>query len=126
MKRTPLKRKTPLARRTPLRRTNRKRLAKRRLLQFGPQADACRRAHCIGCFAPPPCEPHHILSRGAGGLDADCIPLCRGCHRELHSVGRTLFETRHFVDLQATALVMQHIARNPARSRSTPLEGPPK
>ncbi len=40
---------------------------------------------CAACYAPPPCDPHHTTSRGAGGGDDRAIPLCRPCHSDLEA-----------------------------------------
>jgi 5-methylcytosine-specific restriction endonuclease McrA len=39
-----------------------------------------RTRECVVCGAPAPSEPHHVISRGAGGSDHFAIPVCRGCH----------------------------------------------
>jgi hypothetical protein len=83
MKRSPLPRNTPLRRHANVKPRNPVRLAKRRKEQFGRQAALCRTLPCCACGAPPPSDPHHVRSRGAGGLDKDTAPLCMGpggCH----------------------------------------------
>jgi hypothetical protein len=40
---------------------------------------------CFNCKKSPPSDPHHILSRGAGGSDLAVIPLCRICHVKYHA-----------------------------------------
>ena len=49
--------------------------------------DACRRSTCEICGKPCCGEPHHIISRGAGGADIpeNLIQLCGNCHRDVHS-----------------------------------------
>ena len=44
-------------------------------------------------------EPHHLVSRGAGGSDYTAIPLCREHHTELHQYGKGLFEDKHHIDV---------------------------
>lgn len=82
----PLQTKTRLERGGPLPKRNAKRLAKLRAQQFGPQSDLCRRLPCLRCFHRP-AEPHHVKSRGSGGLDSATVPLCRRCHEEVHQHG---------------------------------------
>lgn len=107
MKRTHLRSKSRLRRKAALRRktlvkaVNRKRRAKRHAVAFGPQAELCRSLPCFACGAPPPSDPHHLRSRGAGGDDSECVNLCRECHTEFHTVGRAAFEARHGVDIAA-------------------------
>ena len=48
-------------------------------------------------------EPHHVKTRGAGGGDEWCIPLCRIHHAEIHNTGRLTFTTRRKIDLPLTA-----------------------
>lgn len=85
-------------------------------LRFGPQAALCRTEPCAGCGAPPPCDPDHVITRGAGGLDEDTAPLCRVCHIERHALGVSTFEARasarlgRKVDLLAVASFMRHLA----------------
>jgi hypothetical protein len=89
-------------------------------LRFGPQAELCRAEPCAGCGAPPPCDPDHVTTRGAGGLDSDCAPLCRVCHVERHALGIATFEARASerlgrpVDLAKVAAFLAHVvARGP-------------
>ena len=64
---------------------NEKRLASRREFAFGPQSEACRKRPCCvpGCRRWPS-VPHHSRSRGAGGEDRHCVPLCWEHHSEAH------------------------------------------
>jgi len=98
-----VKRGGPIRRRTPVRPVNQERLDRRRAKQFGPQSDLARSLPCCVCSADPPSDPHHVCSRGAGGVDADCVSLCRACHSELHRIGRRSFEWLHGIDLKAEA-----------------------
>ncbi len=78
---------------------NLERLEALRELQFGPKGEWIRGLECATCGAPPPSDPSHVKSRGAGGKAADLIPQCRRCHRRLHDVGRRTFEVEEGVDL---------------------------
>lgn len=111
MKRTPLKRGKPMKRRVRLRAVNWARLKARRAACFGPQAALCRSMPCLACWATP-CDPHHVLSRGAGGLDCHCVPLCRKHHSQFHSLGRLGFEQAWGVDLfHEAARLAETVAR---------------
>lgn len=77
--------------RSPLRRRNPERAAALRAAAFGRQAELCRRSPCCSCGAPPPSDPDHVRTRGAGGRDQDCVPLCRACHQERHAQGIRTF-----------------------------------
>jgi hypothetical protein len=91
MKRSgPPRRKTPMARTGRLRPRNEKRARERREIAFGPQAELCRTLGCCVCGRVP-AEPHHLKSRGAGGDDSWCIPLCRVCHYLFHLRGAVTF-----------------------------------
>jgi hypothetical protein len=44
---------------------------------------------CCNCGAPAD-DPHHIIGQGMGGMgmtapDWATMPVCRGCHTELHN-----------------------------------------
>lgn len=63
-------------------------------LQFGEQAERCRRAPCASCGKSPKfgeqTDPHHWPTRANGGLDRDTMPLCpgpEGCHEKFHALG---------------------------------------
>lgn len=121
-----LTRKTPLRRtgglkRTPMKRVNKERKARRDAEAFGEQAELCRRIPCVVCWdelfgqptgahlddpeiITPGCsEPHHIPTRGAGGIDKDTVPLCRAHHQEWHDAGEQTFADKYGVDLRAVA-----------------------
>lgn len=48
-----------------------------------------REMPCAACNKPPPSDPDHIRSRGAGGRDDldNLWPLCRRCHNIRHKNG---------------------------------------
>ena len=80
-----------------------KRRAQRRAEQFGPQAKLVRGYACCACGAQPPSNPHHVRSRGAGGTDADAVPLCELCHRDVHAHGASWLELSRGISLADTA-----------------------
>lgn len=55
--------------------------------QFGEHAETIRGLPCSVCKKPPPSDPAHVRSRGAGGGSDDLIPLCRIHHRLQHDKG---------------------------------------
>ena len=61
-----------------------------------------RRCSVPGCINPDT-DPHHTITRGAGGSDHFAIPLCRQHHDEIHSLGKHRFETDHGIDLWAVS-----------------------
>ena len=96
MKRSPMP-----PRKTWMPRVNRERLARRRLEQFGDQAEIARKSRCYACGFPAPSEAAHVTrSRGAGGKSDGVVPLCStrpwrmGCHRYQHDHGVTALEDR--------------------------------
>ena len=131
MKRTGLKRKTPLRRTGGLKRVNKERKARRDAEAFGHQAGLCRQMPCVACEllkypgmateawsqyaartmrAPVTAwfgsDPHHIPTRGAGGIDKDTVPLCRAHHDEWHRTGEHTFAAKYDVDLRAVAAAL--------------------
>lgn len=105
LRRTELKRGTkPLRRGKPLRKRNPERLARLRSVQFGAQAALCRTLPCCvpGCGKGPPAypsDPAHMVSRGAGGDDSSCVPLCRVHHIRQHVLGIRTFQERYGFDV---------------------------
>ncbi len=55
-----------------------------------------RQQPCAACSAPPPSDPSHLISRGAGGPDTDwnVAPHCRECHNKWHQMGPRNFVSR--------------------------------
>lgn len=89
---------------------------------FGPQATLCRELPCLVCGSPYT-VPAHVKSRGAGGTDSDCVPLCdtkrrwahgvsgEGCHDAQHRIGIKTFQARFGVDLEVEAAKLADRAR---------------
>lgn len=106
MKRTPMK-----PRKSRLKRVNQARKAQKWTRQFHSHARVSfvKSQTCVACGALPPCENHHVVSRGAGGTFEDIVPLCVSCHRELHGPngGIKTFEKKHGVDLKEAARLTQ-------------------
>lgn len=86
-----LSRKATIRRGKRLAPVNSKRAAKRKAECFGPQAQACRETSCcvLNCDAPAEC--HHEPPRSVGGIDRDCVPLCRQHHQKRHDIGAMSF-----------------------------------
>lgn len=93
---------------------NKARRARVNATTFGPQARAARLMPCCICGRRP-CDPAHVLSRGAGGKDSDVVPLCsgpRGHHREQHDIGIRSFETKHNIVLEVVAAELARAVRS--------------
>lgn len=60
---------------------------------------------CAACGAHSP-DPHHLRSRGAGGSDRTCVPLCRAHHSDWHAFGPVSFAEKHSIDLWAVNAVL--------------------
>lgn len=115
VRRTPLKRKAPLrakrlARVTPrpYRKPTGKLQAGLEVAHVGAatakpvrETDEVYRAYirtlpCVAHGCPPPSDPHHVRTRGAGGHDrGNLIPLCRFAHDEVDSLGDTLWAAKY-------------------------------
>lgn len=56
-----------------------------------------RRRPCMVCGAPPPSDPDHLRSRGAGGGDelSNLLALCRKHHVERHRSGIKTFVEKY-------------------------------
>lgn len=44
-------------------------------------------------------DAHHLHTKGAGGSDFTCTPLCRVHHQEWHQLGPRRFEEIHDINL---------------------------
>lgn len=83
---------------------------------FGPCANMARLLPCCvpSCKRPPPSDPAHVISRGAGGKDhANVVSLCRLHHNQAHAIGVETFQARHGLILDVVAgrlaeLVAEH------------------
>lgn len=56
--------------------------------------------HCANCGVSDPIEAAHVRILGGGGMgfkpaDFDCVPLCKNCHQEQHSIGERTFWTAY-------------------------------
>ena len=47
--------------------------------------------------------PHHSITKGAGGDDKDCVPLCPEHHHLIHKIGRWTFSEKYGLDLKQAA-----------------------
>lgn len=78
--------------------------------------DRVRKFPCVvpGCWAFG--EPHHLVSRGAGGSDLSVIPLCREHHHEIHRLGVKSFEEWYGCDVwYEVALILADVIRSSRR-----------
>lgn len=106
MKRTPLRRGKGLRRPSRVKPFNRERHQRNHAKRFGAQAALCRALPCCACGARP-CDPHHVPSVGAGGLDGDTVPMCRAHHEEFHAHGEATFCRVYGIDLRAEARALR-------------------
>lgn len=60
---------------------------------------------CVICLQSG-VDPHHVKTVGAGGGDADLVPLCRLHHQEFHDMGRETFSHQHNIDLPRMAKLL--------------------
>ena len=80
--------------------------------QFGPQSRMCRFLPCCVPNCARTSEPAHVLSRGAGGKDDQCVPLCRRHHEEQHARGIESFQERHGLSLDVVRGAMREAVRD--------------
>jgi hypothetical protein len=57
------------------------------------------------CGRPWPVHAHHTKTRGAGGSDYSCIPLCPVHHLQVHNKGVKTFQAMHKADFEALTKV---------------------
>lgn len=110
-----MKRSTPLRRTKPIRKRNAVRWAKRHAVAFGPQSFECRERPCsvVGSDCWGPIAAHHEPPRSCGGEDKDTVGLCRGHHRERHSIGERAFNEKYDTNLrQLAAALHEQITRS--------------
>jgi hypothetical protein len=104
----PLKQGPGPERKTPMPRENRKRQAKQKPVQFGPQAELCRGLPCSATFPELYTDellalehytsvrrvsaPHHSPTVARGGLDKDTSPVRDGVHERIHTAGEAAVE----------------------------------
>jgi hypothetical protein len=66
-----------------------------------------RRCTVPGCRHSEDADPHHIITRGAGGSDYFAIPLCREHHGMIHHLGKHRFESDTGLDIwQVSARIL--------------------
>jgi hypothetical protein len=58
-----------------------------------------KKACLIGVGCTGPVHPHHVQTRGSGGSDFTCIPLCSKHHVAYHNCGKKNFEDMHHVEV---------------------------
>lgn len=122
---TPKAKERGLDRSTRVNRINKPRAEKRRAEDFGPCSRAARRGACAvpGCKSPPPQEPAHVRSRGAGGHDwKNVVGLCSKHHREQHDTGVATFAARF--GSRSTTWLVRWPRSSRATSARTPGSGP--
>jgi hypothetical protein len=66
-----------------------------------PEIWQCVAAGSGECFGP--LDPHHVVSRGAGGGDEQVVTLCRRHHDICHDLKTKAFDERYGTDIAATA-----------------------
>lgn len=58
---------------------------------------------CLICLASAPNHAHHVKTKGAGGGDEWCVPLCAQHHSEIHNIGRDTFAKKYGMQLKRAA-----------------------
>jgi hypothetical protein len=51
-------------------------------------------------------DPHHVVTRGAGGGDEQVVPLCRRHHDICHDLKTLRFDALYGTDIAETARVL--------------------
>jgi hypothetical protein len=66
--------------------------------------------YCIVCSRMP-AEPCHgpVNGMSSKGPDNGCVPMCRRCHEEQHSIGWPAFEVRRMVSRERSAKVWRTV-----------------
>lgn len=67
--------------------------------------DTYHRMKCVAC-GKSPCDPAHIVSRGAGGDDVpwNVMALCRRHHSESHAIGWYKFAQKYLLVRKSLAI----------------------
>ncbi len=73
-------------------------------------AVANRGSECVGKM-----HAHHVTTRGAGGGDETCVPLCAKHHDEIHVKGVDTFAAAYKVDLPKLASQLWKSSRHRIR-----------
>lgn len=70
---------------------------KKKRFECSENLEIIRRMPCCVCGANPPSDPHHIVSKGAGGSDdlSNLVSLCRRDHSRCHALGSYRFLRQH-------------------------------
>jgi hypothetical protein len=74
-----------------------------RWIDDGYRAWVRKKPCCIGggCFGAM--HAHHTKTKGSGGGDETCVPLCAEHHTQVHAMGFQSFDTYHGVKLSRVA-----------------------
>lgn len=54
-------------------------------------------------------QAHHSITRGRGGSDYRCVPLCVRHHNEVHRMGSTSFEAKYRLDFMEEVIRLLEI-----------------
>jgi hypothetical protein len=49
-------------------------------------------------------DPHHTVSKGAGGSDLSCVPLLHELHVECHNIGQETFQEKYDINFKEIRL----------------------
>lgn len=60
------------------------------------------KANCclVGILCAGDTVHHHTKTKGSGGSDFSCVPLCVKHHTEVHSIGTKTFQEKYNLDFQ--------------------------